>query len=140
METENADLLEQLDRHLASAHQSWLLGAGISKNANIPLMGPLTERVMALADGSPHKALLDGLTSELPEGAHVEHLLSHLGDYATPADRSHNKTTRIGGTDISLPDLTGAHEHLLRLIADTIRWGYRPDTGKAGEVGNAITI
>ena len=88
MDTARSDHLEQLDHHLASANQSWLLGAGISKNGNIPLMIPLTERVMTLAAGSPHEDLLKALMTELPAAAHVEHLLSHLGDYATLAERS----------------------------------------------------
>ena len=46
------DTLHQLDSFLAASNQSWLLGAGISVDANIPLMYPLTERVLALASES----------------------------------------------------------------------------------------
>src|SRR3954451_24848329 len=90
------DLLDQLDRHLASPCVAWLLGAGISFGANIPLMVPLTRRVGALMDGSAHAQLLEKVWSELPEEAHIEHLLSHLGDYAALADRSHSRMTTIG--------------------------------------------
>lgn len=55
MANEGSDLLEQVDRHLDCPVQSWLLGAGISKNAKIPLIGPLTARVMALAHDSQHE-------------------------------------------------------------------------------------
>jgi hypothetical protein len=139
MDPAQNDHLEQLDRHLATANQSWLLGAGISKNGNIPLMIPLTERVVTLAKDSPHQPLLDALKAELPESAHVEHLLSHLGDYATLAERSRTQATRIGERDMSLDDLVQAHRQLLHYIATTVRWGFRPDTQEAGKVGNAIT-
>lgn len=139
MDTGTNDLLEQLDRHLASATQSWLLGAGISKNANIPLMIPLTKRVLALAEHLPGKDLLDSLIDELPDGAHVEHILSHLGDYATLADRSRTKKTCIRGDDVSLAELTEIHRQLLEAIAKTVRWGFQSETNEAGQLGRAIT-
>ena len=48
-----SDLLEQLEQHLMSASQAWLFGAGISKNAGVPLMdfgqlAPHTRRVTPL--------------------------------------------------------------------------------------------
>jgi hypothetical protein len=67
MDAKPNDLLEQLDRHLASPQQSWLFGAGIIKNANIPLMFPLTERVLELEREPAHKTVLDALRAELPE-------------------------------------------------------------------------
>lgn len=36
-----------IDEHLNKSHQIWLLGAGISKDAGIPLMFPLTDEVEA---------------------------------------------------------------------------------------------
>ena len=126
MANEGSDLLEQVDRHLDCPVQSWLLGAGISKDAKIPLMGPLTARVMALAHDSQHEELLTCLMDELPEGAHVEHLLSQLGDYASLAERSRSGHAPVGVTTIDLATLTNTHEQVLRWIADTVRWGYVP--------------
>ncbi|TWA60822.1 SIR2-like protein [Azospirillum baldaniorum] len=115
------DCLEQLDRHLASRCVAWLLGAGISFDASIPLMWALTDRVRALMNGGPHAALLDKVWAELPEGAHIEHLLSHLGDYAALAERSRSKTMTIG----TLNDIEQAHRAIVGHIAEIIRWGYR---------------
>lgn len=115
------DCLEQLDRHLASPCVAWLLGAGISFDASIPLMWPLTDRVRALMNGGPHVALLNRVWAELPKDAHIEHLLSHLGDYAALAERSHSKTAAIG----TLNDIEQAHRAIVGHIAEIIRWGYR---------------
>ena len=50
----NDDLLEQIDKHLAAPSQAWRVGAGISKDAGIPLMLPLAVRVRYLSKGKPH--------------------------------------------------------------------------------------
>ncbi len=136
----NGDLLEQLDRHLACPCQNWLLGAGISKDANIPLMVPLTARVMTKADVTEHKPLLDALLSELPEGSHIEHLLSHLGDYATLAERSKTRSVAVNGRIFAVEELTSAHSEVLRVVAETVRWGYKPAYADQPEsVGTAET-
>lgn len=44
--------LQQLDEFLSRPNQMWLLGAGVSRDAGIPLMYALTHRVMELAVGS----------------------------------------------------------------------------------------
>ena len=43
------DIGEQFEKNVNSPKQSWLLGAGVSFPANIPLMIPLTKRVLELA-------------------------------------------------------------------------------------------
>lgn len=48
---QDADISEQFEKHLNSPKQTWLLGAGVSYPANIPLMYPLTDRVMELGSG-----------------------------------------------------------------------------------------
>ncbi|WP_211102442.1 SIR2 family protein [Azospirillum brasilense] len=126
------DLVEQLDRHLALPCVAWLLGAGISFGAGIPLMVPLTRRVLDLMAGTEHAPLLDKVRAELPPDAHIEHLLSHLGDYAALAERSQSKTTAIGSRD----EIEKAHRTVVTHIADIIRWGYRAESGtKAEEIG-----
>lgn len=45
----DVDVAEQFEKHLNSPRQTWLLGAGVSYPANIPLMYPLTDRVMDIA-------------------------------------------------------------------------------------------
>jgi hypothetical protein len=130
------DLIEQLDRHLSSPGQAWLFGAGISKDAGVPLMHPLTARVRAMAEGTPHKAVLDALFNDLPSGSHIEHLLSHLGDYATLAERAKAEEVTVRGTNIKASDLTEAHKEVVGWIAETVRWGYREaSTGKPEAIG-----
>lgn len=131
------DWLEQLDRHLASPSLAWLLGAGVSRNARIPLMGPLTDRINELAAGTDHEALIKAVQAELPEASHIEHLLSHLGDYTALADRSRASSAQIGGVTYSREQLTGAHEAILGWIATTIRWGYIPAAENAAEIGSS---
>ena len=46
MITSDNDSLKQLDDLLAASNQSWLFGAGISLDAGIPLMGPLTSEFL----------------------------------------------------------------------------------------------
>ena len=133
MNLKNNEWLEQLDRHLASPCLTWLLGAGVSFGAKIPLMYPLTDRVKALAQGTDHAALLDALFNEIPEGAHIEHILSHLGDYSALAARSRSKTVSIGGTTFSLEQMNEAHRSILGWIAETIRWGFVPARGATVE-------
>lgn len=128
------DMLEQLDRHLACPSQIWLLGAGISRNANIPLMVPLTARVLVRANETAHSNLLQALLSQLPEGAHIEHLLSHLGDYATLALRSRTGAVKIAEEEVGIDALTSAHSDVVRWIAETIRWGYKGAVGEDPEV------
>jgi hypothetical protein len=126
MDPIDKDCLKQIDNLLGSNQQSWLFGAGISKGANIPLMDALTYRIFSIADRDDKKAkkTLDAIKAQLPERAHIEHILSHLGDYAAMAERSRDQKAHIGADDLSLHDLQELHGKILRWIADTIRWGY----------------
>jgi hypothetical protein len=127
------DLLEQLDRHLSSPSVAWLFGAGISFDAGIPLMWPLTVLIKdwVESDGN-HVDLLKKVWGELPSDAHIEHLLSHLGDYAALAERSESKNTTIG----TLGNIKHAHGAIVNRIAEIIRWGYRPARdAKPEEIG-----
>lgn len=131
MMNDSNDILEQLDRHLSSPSQAWLFGSGISKDAGIPLMNSLTKRVRALAEVTPHKVVLDALFNDLPSGSHIEHLLSHLSDFATLAERAKAEEVTVSGTNIKAAALTEAHKGVVGWIAETVRWGYRD--GSAGE-------
>lgn len=136
MDAHNKDGLKQLDNLLASANQSWLFGAGISFGGNIPLMGPLTERVFALAaaDKTPRaKDVLNAVKSVLPDGSHIEHILSHLGDHATIAERSKTQESQIGTVTVKFSEFKTLHAKYLKWIADTIRWGYQSARGAEPE-------
>lgn len=106
-------------------------------------MYTLTNRIKVLADKLEHKPLLDALWTELPEGAHIEHLLSHLGDYAALAMRSKSQVVKIGTVATDHKKLTSAHEAILKCIAEIIRWGYVSKNGvmeeQIGTPQNALT-
>lgn len=121
------DLLEQLDRHLASPCQAWLFGAGISVNAGIPLMHSLTNRVCTLVENAEHQLVIEALFKELPETSHIEHLLSHLGDYAALADRAITKKIKIGDITVPFETLTEVHTIIVQKIAETVMWGYQEE-------------
>ena len=79
MTTDADNCKKQIDDLLSLPHQVWLLGAGTSKNSGIPLMYPLTDRVQDILE-SQDKSDFQAVREELPDNAHVEHVLSHLGD------------------------------------------------------------
>lgn len=135
MTTTDDGYLQQLDEFLSRPNQMWLLGAGVSRDAGIPLMYPLTSRVMELAATSPHKPMLDALLGELPADTHIEHLLSHLGDYTTLCNRSSSGQVSIAGVEYKATQLEEAHLEVLTHISETVRWGYR-----AAESGNPAIV
>lgn len=137
MKSTDSDCLKQLDALIAANNQAWLFGAGISLNAGIPLMAPLTSRVMSLAQGEEGQEAFNVLTElqkQLPNGTHIEHILSQLSDYTALADRSKNQTVRIGDISINKEQLCKVHNKILSWIADTVRWGYKPSNGEQPEL------
>jgi len=148
MDSVTKDTLAQLDNLLAASNQSWLFGAGISLDAGIPLMWPLTERVFTRAkeEGGPNDLnVLESINSQLSDDSHIEHILSQLGDHRAIADRSKDKKVEFDGVTLSVEDLDKLHQRILTWIAETIRWGYKPakPDGAQEEVGtleNRIVI
>ena len=138
MKNADNDSLKQLDELLAASNQSWLFGAGVCVNAGIPLMGPLTSRVFDRAkseDKEGHK-VLQTVKEELPSEAHIEHILSQLGDYSAIAERSKVNTVTVGSQALELDTLCELHEKILTWIAETIRWGYSPaNDDKTEQIG-----
>jgi len=126
MDSVTKDTLSQLDNLLAASNQSWLFGAGISLDAGIPLMWPLTERVFTRAkdEGEPSDIIvLEFVKSQLSDDSHIEHILSQLGDHRAIADRSKDKNVAFDTILLSVDDLDGLHQRILTWIAETIRWG-----------------
>ena len=139
--TDSVDCKKQIDELLNLPQQMWLLGAGTSKNAGIPLMHPLTNRVETMLQGEDKK-IFQTIRNDLPESAHVEHVLSHIGDLIAIADRGKRKAVEIGGTVRTLNRLDELHRTIQKVIRDTMRWGYIPacDTSPEciGEEGKPI--
>ena len=111
--------LENLTKHVVDAsRQSWLLGAGIGCDANIPLMSPLTKRVDALIHefSDKNKLVFDALREELTEGCNVEHYLSHLCDLIALSERTRDEEASLNGTSFSCGDLKGCHREIIKSI------------------------
>ena len=129
MDLTDKDILAQLDSLLAASNQSWLFGAGISLDAGIPLMWPLTERVFTMAKdkGEPNDIkVLEFVKNRLSDDSHIEHILSQLGDHRALAERSKDKNVEFDALSLSVDDLDELHQRILTWIAETIRWGYKP--------------
>lgn len=129
------EALEELSKLLEAGIQVWLLGAGASYDAKIPLMLQLTGRVCGLV-AVPHDAPLASIRAELPDTAHIEHVLSHLGDLIAIASRSNSGQAAVDGNVYSAQQFKDLHAEIIRCIAQTIRYGYRaPEAGIPEEVG-----
>jgi hypothetical protein len=129
--------LEQLDAFLSRRNQTWLLGAGASYEANLPLMGALTEIVLERVKDSDLEPLIQGLRSDIADDAHIEHLLSHLGDHFTLAERKKSEKATICGKEYGLSELQDAHRTILKHITETILLGcQKRGKGEPWEVGD----
>lgn len=107
--------------------QNWLLGAGVSYDANLPLMYPLTNKVkshLVNNHNSLYVEIVEPIFKELSDDCHIEHVLSHLGDYAALAERTKDKRTLINDVQISVNRLSEVHDAILESISDVIRCGY----------------
>lgn len=137
----HSDIAEQFEKHLSSPKQTWLLGAGVSYPANIPLMYTLTDRVMEQARSNRFAAdadaprVLDFVVGDCAETSHIEHHLTHFGDLISIAERSRTGGIDIGGQRVSKEKLEEVHQGLIEKIASTVRWGYRAvRKNDAGEI------
>jgi hypothetical protein len=124
--------IEEVLKLLETNAQVWLMGAGVSFDAKIPLMYQLTERVVALVE-APHDELLRLLREDLPADAHIEHVLSHLGDLIAIASRGRHGKVILGGREFDIAALNGLHAMVIRHIAETIRYGYKSALDDAPE-------
>lgn len=141
MSTQDNDLLEQVDRHLSNPNQNWLLCAGISKDAGIPLMGPLTNCVYYEIKQKENEVLqlLDFIRHQLSQDCNIEDWLSHLGDYRALALRSRHNSVAISGNEWTADDLNIAHNKIVKIITLIIRSGYLQDEKKYGSLDAPVT-
>ncbi len=91
-------------------------------------MNELTERVKASLVGKDLD-LFNILLADLPSSAHVEHVLSHLGDLIALAERSKGKSVHLGSNTIALNQLEETYSSVIQQIATTVRYGYRSAVG-----------
>ena len=121
--------------------QMWLLGAGASLEANLPLVSGLTERIRkelsdVKLDQQPSLRIghvIEGLLQEIGDSATIETVLDHLADHVSIARRNQKSEVPISikAADGSVERqqlCTGILEeiqrNILRQIRDTLCWGY----------------
>lgn len=132
------NVLEEMNKHLSCENQNWLFGAGISCESNIPLMFPLTYRIERQIDNSENKKLYYEICNDLPESYHIEHVLSHIGDFIALADRSNFSCAYLKNKKYSIEEFQKLHAEIIKLIGETVRYGYREEdieNGTPEEIG-----
>ena len=116
-------------------------------------MYPLTERVLEVSntdqlseDEEAHR-IIAFIQNDVVEGANIEELLTHLADFISMARRSRTGCVSMDGERVTKKKLVLIHDNLLRIIAQTVRWGYKPprqedgkiiEEGVVGKPGNRI--
>lgn len=138
MSPSDSHVAQQVDSLLTQRNLAWLFGAGTSVNSSIPLMNVLTERVIARtqSEASTEFEVLTRIKADLPETAHIEHILSQIADLRAIAERSKNRAVAFGPAAVSTDQLDTLHQRLLQIIAETVRWGYKPaDSQNAERIG-----
>lgn len=107
---------------------TFLMGAGCSKCAGLPLTLELTERVADdhLVD-SQSKAILEAVKAKFDDGtdSHIEDYLSEIGDLLAITDRRaergvNNNTIQVGGTEYTAEELLNASIQIKRAVARAI--------------------
>lgn len=134
MTTEFDAAVEDVTAHLTSERQAWLFGAGISCRSGLPLMYSLTELVARkCADATAkHSALFVSVRASLPDDAHIEHVLSQLGDFIALAERSKDRKINVGDASYEVAILRELHGEIRDAIRDIIRRGYKTVAGPNG--------
>ncbi len=128
MNAEKIQEIKQLDELLNLPQQMWLLGAGVSKPAGIPLMHPLTDLIESRLQGDDAKDYRE-IRALLASDAHVEHVLSHLVDLIAVASRSRDNTASDGKITRTEKELRGLHAEIQNHIPNVIRCGHVPAEG-----------
>jgi len=118
------ETIEELNKHLTCDNQNWLFGAGISYEANIPLMKTLTKRVENLLPKGNLRKLYDIISSDLPDDYHIEHVLSHIGDLIALSGRSRHSSVELKRKTYPTSEFVNLHSELVNQIGETIRYGY----------------
>jgi hypothetical protein len=127
----NQDLSEKLgnlERLLSTSRQSWLLGAGVSCESNLPLMHKLTELVKSQLSEPKTLNAVNTIFDQLSDNSHIEDFLSYIGDLIAIQSRKSDQTLEFAGENYTLQELKEIHTSITQIIARVIRWGYRDST------------
>lgn len=120
--------LNDLDDLLSQSGKAFLIGAGCSKCAGLPLTGELTDKSLASARlDATTKAVLTEIQRQFTgaTGANIEDFLSELVDLLAIADRrtfrgATASTVVLGGTSYSAKQLRDATDQIKWAIADIV--------------------
>lgn len=140
------DLLENLSKLFSHGQQMWLLGAGASYESNLPLVKGLTERVRRILADTPFEGdehpdttighVIEGLRADIGATATIEDILDHLADHLSMARRSASNMVLVHVLAPGAPEAEARSEQfkfeeleivctrILKVIRDTLRWGY----------------
>lgn len=131
------ELLEEVEKHLDSTHQNWLFGAGISFESNIPLMYPMTEKIEKdLLEDT--KLTYENLKDFLPEDAHIEHYLSHIGDLLALIERSAQESITLNNVTYTQIELISLYDEIIKKIGELVRFGYDAPNDRKGSIEDPI--
>jgi len=123
------EAIQRLEDLMSQSGRAFLLGAGCSKCAGLPLTAELTENALASAklDDDSKKILgeIQRLFNGSSPAAHIEDFLSELVDLIAIANRRSTRnatanTVMLDGTCYTAEQLIEAAEQIKRAIADII--------------------
>ena len=132
------ELVEEIQKHLDCTHQNWFFGAGISYKSNIPLMIPLTRKIKVEILKGVGKELFLCIEKQLPDNAHIEHFLSHIGDLLALLQRSKSGIIKLDTTEFTIDNLTDLYKEIVSIIGNIMRYGYREATTTETELVGTI--
>lgn len=130
------ELKEEIQKHLDCTYQNWFFGAGISYQANIPLMIPLTKKIKEIIIETEDKKIFLEIEKNLPDGSHIEHYLSHIGDLLALIDRSKKESIKIDDYEYTAGNLDKLYKSIVLNIEQIMRYGLKDN--KVGDFNNPI--
>lgn len=130
------ELKEEIQKHLDCTYQNWFFGAGISCQSNIPLMVPLTKKIKEDIIKTENKEIFLEIEKNLPDGSHIEHYLSHIGDLLALIDRSKKDSIKIDDYEYTANTLDKLYKSTVSNIEQIMRYGLKDN--KVGDFINPI--
>lgn len=123
-----ASAIEKLEELLSQSHRAFLIGAGCSKCANLPLAAELTQKAVNSEKlNGASKSILSAIQKSFDGAEHpnIEDFLSELVDLMAIADRRESRkasltATVLGGNEYSTVQLHQAAEQIKEAIYDEI--------------------
>ena len=125
---EYASAIQKLEELLTQSNRAFLIGAGCSKCANLPLAAELTAKAIDSAKLDEHsKSILSAIKENFNGADHpnIEDFLSELVDLTAIADRRKTRnaamtTTTLGRREYTIKQLQDAGEQIKIAIHDEI--------------------